>query len=98
MDSDHFVTAHDNAGVTVTSDSNAKTKFNCLEANDNVFKELLKNHAMDVASVMGIEPEEEESLPLPQLPPQIKANLSKIAHIRGKMMQSHKPSINDHKV
>jgi len=90
MDSDHFVTAHDNAGVTVTSDSNAKTKFNCLEANDKVFKELLKNHAMDVASVMGIEQEEEEeeAPQLLQVTPQMKANLARIASIRGKW-QSH---------
>jgi hypothetical protein len=43
---------------------------------------------MDVASVMGIEQEEEESPQLLQVTPQMKANLARIASIRGKW-QSH---------
>ncbi len=47
VDSYHFLTSHSDAGVTNTSDQNAQKKFNCLNENDTILKDLLNKYAMD---------------------------------------------------
>jgi len=48
-DSYHLFDAVDDANITVTSDNNAKQKFECLKNNDDIFKNLLKYYSMDTS-------------------------------------------------